>query len=72
MEYAIVARGVLIDKETIRLEEPLPPGYKRVKVLIEAEDQPHEHARVFGSAGGEISIRPEFYEPLEEFREYMG
>ena len=68
MEYAIIAHGVLIDEETIRLDEPLPAEYKKVKVVIEPEEIPAKRLRAFGQARDKMVIHPEFYEPLEDFK----
>jgi len=70
MEYAIITHGTLIDKETIRLDEPLPAEFKKVKVMIEPENHTPKLSRRFGAARGEITIPPEFDEPLDDFKDY--
>lgn len=66
------------------LHLPLPEAWRHRAIRVKAELEPVEATpertgagepdplKGFGSLRGKISISPDFNEPLEDFKDYMG
>jgi len=61
------------------LHLPVPQAWRDRPILVKAELEPVAVAgesqgtlRGFGCLRGKISMSPDFDEPLDDFREYMG
>jgi len=72
MIAAYVVKGELIDQRTIKLSEPVPFENGEITVVVEAPERKKQSRRnLCGMMKGKISMRDDFNEPLEDFREYM-
>jgi len=72
MQTAYVVNAQFIDNQTIHIDEPINLPNKNVLVTIQPIIEPtKKQKRVFGCAKGTIVIKDGFYEPIEDFKEYM-
>ena len=72
MSRVFSMHGTVMDRNTIRLDEPLPMDHGGVKVMVELEEgKPKGGLQKFGSAKGEIFMSDDFDAPLEDFKDYM-
>ncbi|HPB83794.1 MAG TPA: hypothetical protein PK200_17265 [Spirochaetota bacterium] len=70
MTFALVTHGEMIDPTTIKLKEPIPVEKGSLRIIIEKETNSMKKIS-FGMAKGKIEILPEFYDPIEDFKEYL-
>ncbi|MEO8352936.1 MAG: DUF2281 domain-containing protein [Chthoniobacteraceae bacterium] len=66
------------------LHLPLPPQWRKLSIRVKAELEPVEppaspspsdgtrSLKGFGSLRGKIRLAPDFDEPLEDFKDYIG
>ena len=63
------------------LHLPLPAEWRKLSIRVKAELEPVEQAPLgegqgslkgFGCLRGKIRMAPDFDEPLEDFKDYMG
>lgn len=63
------------------LHLPLPAEWRKLSIRVKAELEPVEQAppgeetgslKGFGCLRGKIRMAPDFDEPLEDFKDYMG
>lgn len=72
MNTAYVIIGELINHDTIKLKEAVPFEDGEIRVVVELKEKvPESRKRAFGSLKGKITMRDDFNEPLEDFKEYM-
>jgi hypothetical protein len=73
--------AILEAHEDGTLHLPVPPAWRRQAIRVKAEMEPvtapaeqptGESLKGFGCLRGKISMLPDFDEPLEDFRDYMG
>ena len=68
MQNVIIVEAEFIDNQTLRLFKPLDHFVKHVKVTIEDSEKNYKK-RVFGCAKGLIEMKPDFDQPLCDFKE---
>jgi len=72
MISAYVTTGKILENQIIQLDEPLNLTSTKIRVTIEPiEEVKTMDKRIFGYAKDWLTVKPEFYEPLEDFKEYM-
>lgn len=74
MKTVYSVKGFLLDRETIRLEEPLPQEAGDVRVIVEFESdtwKKYTRRKMYGILKGEIILTHDFNEPPDCLREYM-
>ncbi len=74
MKTAYSIKGFLLDRETIKLEEPLQQETGDVRVIVEFESgtwKKYTRRKMYGILKGEIILSQDFNEPLDCLREYM-
>ncbi len=60
------------------LHLPIPPELRHQAIRVKAELEPvvqeggQRNLKGFGCLRGQISMAPDFDEPLEDFKDYMG
>jgi hypothetical protein len=72
MHQAYVVEGEFIDNQTLHISEPIITKKKKVKLIIEELNNNNiEKKRKFGCAKGWFTIKSNFNNPIEDFKEYM-
>jgi hypothetical protein len=71
MKTAFVVEAKFIDNQTIHINEPLNIDCSDIIVTIQPANKYEKRKRVFGCAKGTIEIKEGFYEPTEDFKEYI-
>jgi hypothetical protein len=73
--------AILEPHEDGTLHLPVPSAWRRQAIRVKAEMEPvtssveqqtEESLQGFGCLRGKISMLPDFDEPLEDFRDYVG
>lgn len=71
MNTAFTTTGHLLNNHTIELDENITFKSKNVKIIIEPVEEPIKKERQFGCLKGKLIMKPDFNEPLDDFKEYM-
>jgi len=71
MQTAYVVEAKFIDNQTIRINEPIDIEGEDIIVTIQSKKSEIKKKRVFGCAKGSIVIKDGFYDPIEDFKDYI-
>lgn len=63
--------GEMLDEKTISLLGPVPFKKGKLKVIITPDFRATKGNRHFGMFNGRILIHPQFYDPIDDFQDYM-
>lgn len=70
MNTAYVVKGRIINSTHIELSESIPLTDTEVTVIIETGGKKSKK-RIPGLLKGKIRMKPDFDDPIDDFREYM-
>ena len=71
MNTAYATTGRLLSNHTIELDENISITSKKVKIIIEPVEEDKKKERQFGCLKGKLIMKPDFNEPIDDFKEYM-
>lgn len=72
MKHAIIVEAELIDKKTLKLDEPLENIHGKVELIIKDKGKNGVKKKLIGFSKGKVHMSKDFNEPLEDFKEYIN